>query len=277
MDDVVSVRCLKHIYPDRTEVSLCGLDFVARRGERVVVLGANGSGKTTLLMHLTGLLRPVQGEVRVLGVDPSRAFARIRNRVGVVLQNVNEQIVGPTVWDDVAFGPRNAGVGGARLGEMVEWIIREVGIGSLRDKIPHYLSGGEKKKVAIAGAMISKPEILILDEPFDGLDARSRVEILDLVNRFNEELGTTLIMTTHDVDSVPLMADSVYLLAGDGIAFHAGPKEVLSRPEVLREANLQPPILVELAFDLERYGVDIGTPLTVGEARDAILRASLHK
>lgn len=277
MDDVVSVRRLKHIYPDRTEVSLCGLDFVVHRGERTVVLGANGSGKTTLLMHLTGLFRPAQGEVRVLGVDPSRAFARIRSRVGVVLQNVDEQIVGPTVWDDVAFGPRNAGVKGARLGEMVEWIIREVGIGSLSDKIPHYLSGGEKKKVALAGAMVSRPEILILDEPFDGLDARSRNEILDLVNRFNEGLGTTLIMTTHDVDSVPLMADSVYVLAGGGIAFHAGPKEALSSPEALREANLQPPILVELAFDLKRHGMDIGTPLTMGEARDAILRASLHR
>ena len=128
MEEIVSVRCLKHMYPDRTEVSLCGLDFSARRAEKVVILGANGSGKTTLLMHLTGLLRPVKGEVRVLGVDPSREFGKIRSRVGVVLQNAGEQIVGPTVWDDVAFGPRNSGVNGSRLEEMVESIMREVGI-----------------------------------------------------------------------------------------------------------------------------------------------------
>ncbi len=273
MTEVVSVRCLKHVYPDRTEVSLCGLDFVASRSEKVVVLGPNGSGKTTLLMHLTGLLRPVEGEVRVLGVDPSRDFARIRSRVGVVFQDAGGQIIGPTVWDDVAFGPRNAGIKGAELEGMVESIIAEVGIGALRRKVPHYLSGGEKKKVAFAGAMVSRPEILIMDEPFDGLDPGSRLEILQLMNRFNKDLGTTLIMTTHDVDSVPLIADSVYVLAKGSIAFRGTPREVLSRPDILKEANLKMPILIELARELERSGVSIGFPLTVAEARDAILRA----
>jgi len=273
MEEIVSVRCLKHMYPDRTEVSLCGLDFSARRAEKVVILGANGSGKTTLLMHLTGLLRPVKGEVRVLGVDPSREFGKIRSRVGVVLQNAGEQIVGPTVWDDVAFGPRNSGVNGSRLEEMVESIMREVGISSIGKKVPHYLSGGEKKKVALAGAMVSRPEVLILDEPFDGLDARSQSEIMDLINRFNREFGTALIMTTHDVDIVPLMADTVYVLSMGGIVLRAGPREALSNSDVLREANLRPPVLVELAREMEKAGVGIGVPLTVGEARDAILRA----
>ncbi len=273
MEEIVSVRCLKHMYPDRTEVSLCGLDFSARRAEKVVILGANGSGKTTLLMHLTGLLRPVKGEVRVLGVDPSREFGKIRSRVGVVLQNAGEQIVGPTVWDDVAFGPRNSGVNGSRLEEMVESIMREVGISSIGKKVPHYLSGGEKKKVALAGAMVSRPEVLILDEPFDGLDARSQSEIMDLINRFNREFGTALIMTTHDVDIVPLMADTVYVLSMGGIVLRAGPREALSSSDVLREANLRPPVLVELAREMEKAGVGIGVPLTVGEARDAILRA----
>lgn len=273
MDEIVSIRCLTHVYPDRTEVRLCGLDFVVRKSERVVVLGPNGSGKTTLLMHITGLLKPVEGEVTVLGVNPARDFARIRSRIGVVLQDVDEQIIGPTVWDDVAFGPRNQGVPVSEVRGMVDSITDAVGIGHLSKKVPHYLSGGEKKKVALAGAMVLKPDILVLDEPFDGLDSRSRRDILALLHSFNSRLGTTVIMTTHDVDSVPLLADTIYVIAGGRIAARGTPREIFSRPDVLTEANLQLPVLVDLFGRLQAAGVDIGVPLTVGEAKDALLKA----
>src|SRR5574340_1837816 len=107
--EIVHVNCLRHQYEDHTEVNLCGMDMVVHEGERVAILGANGSGKTTLLYHLIGLLRPLEGEVRVFGVEPWRAFAKIRERVGVVLQDVDAQIVGPTVYDDIAFSPRSYG------------------------------------------------------------------------------------------------------------------------------------------------------------------------
>ena len=168
-DSIVTVSCLKHIYPDTTEIHMCGLDFVVERGERVVVLGGNGSGKTTLLYHLLGLLKPDEGKVTVFGKDPSTEYSAIRERIGVQLQNVEEQILSPTVREDVSFSPRNYGIGREETARMVDAVMAELGIVHLQDKICHYLSGGEKRKVALAGALVMRPELLILDEPFEGL------------------------------------------------------------------------------------------------------------
>ena len=142
-DSIVTVSCLKHIYPDTTEIHICGLDFVVNRGERVVVLGGNGSGKTTLLYHILGLLKPDEGRVAVFGVNPATEYNTIRERIGVLLQNVEEQILSPTVWEDIAFSPRNYGISRDETGRMVDAVMDELGIAHLRDKICHYLSGGE--------------------------------------------------------------------------------------------------------------------------------------
>ena len=190
---LVSVSCLKHVYPDTTEIHMCGLDFVVKRGERVVVLGGNGSGKTTLLYHILGLLAPDEGSVAVFDVNPAKQYNAIRERIGVLLQNVDDQILSPTVWDDISFSPRNYGYGKEETARMVEQIMAEMGIQNLRDKICHYLSGGEKRKVALAGALVLRPELLILDEPFEGLDSRSRSELVALLNKRNQE-GMTIIM-----------------------------------------------------------------------------------
>jgi cobalt/nickel transport system ATP-binding protein len=148
---VITVSCLKHIYPDTTEIHICGLDFVVKRGERVVILGGNGSGKTTLLYHVLGLLAPDEGRVSVFGVNPSSHYNAIRERIGVLLQSVDEQILSPTVWDDISFSPRNYGYDRKEIAQMVEQIMSELGILHLRDKICHYLSGGEKRKVEESG------------------------------------------------------------------------------------------------------------------------------
>lgn len=272
MSELVKVKCLRHIYPDKTEVKLCGLDFVVHTGEKVLILGPNGSGKTTLLAHLTGLLKPVEGEVRVLGFDPVKEFSTLRKRMGVVFQNVDEQIIGPTVWDDIAFAPRNYGLNTRVVNEMVENILHEMNLCPLKDKIPHYLSGGEKKKVALAGAMVMRPELLIMDEPFDGLDTNSKKEIIGLLRRFNLEYGTTMVMTNHDVNLVPLIADSVYVISDGMIRLHGTPREVFARPEVLCQANLEPPLLVELFTELAREGVPVDVPLTLEEARSQLLQ-----
>jgi len=272
MNELVKVKCLRHIYPDKTEVKLCGLDFVVRAGEKALVLGPNGSGKTTLLAHLTGLLKPVEGEVRVLGFDPVKKFNTLRKRMGVVFQNVDEQIIGPTVWDDIAFAPRNYGLNARVVNEMVENIFHEMNLWPLKDKIPHYLSGGEKKKVALAGAMVMRPELLIMDEPFDGLDPVSKKEIIDLLQRFNREYGTTMVMTNHDVNLVPLIADSVYVISDGMIRLHGSPREVFARPDVLRQANLEPPLLVDLFAELAREGMPVDVPLTLEEARRQLLQ-----
>ena len=187
METIVAVSCLKHIYPDTTEIHICGLDFLVNRGERVVVLGGNGSGKTTLLYHILGLLKPDEGKVSVFGVNPASEYKALRERIGVLLQNVEEQILSPTVWEDISFSPRNYGYAKEKTGRMVEEVMAELGIAHLRDRICHYLSGGEKRKVALAGALVMRPELLVLDEPFEGLDTRSRTELVEILNR--EEPG----------------------------------------------------------------------------------------
>jgi cobalt/nickel transport system ATP-binding protein len=270
---VVRVSCVRHTYPDRTQVHLCGLDFVAERGERLVILGPNGCGKTTLLFHILGLLEPQEGEVSVFGVNPARHFNRIRERVGVVMQNADEQILAPTVWDDVSFSPRNYGYTGAEVETMVEQTLARVGIDHLRDKVCHHLSGGEKRKVALAGALVLNPELLVLDEPFEGLDPASRTDLVSLLNRLHTERGVTLVIATHDVNVVPAMADRVYVLVRGGeIVAQGPPREVFADPALLRRSNVEPPVLAELFERLEALGMPLGRPITVEEAAETLAR-----
>lgn len=248
--EIVRVHCLKHIYEDRTEVNLCGLDLVVHENERVAVLGANGSGKTTLLYHLVGLLQPLEGDVRVFGLEPWRAFAKIRERVGVVLQDVDAQIVGPTVYDDIAFSPRSYGFPEKEVTRMVNEMLQELQLEALKDRLPHYLSGGERKKVALAGALVFYPQLLILDEPFTGLDPKSRDELIDILNHFNREHHVALVFSTHEVDLVPRVADRVYVLSRYGIIAEGSPAEIFARAELLDDARIEPPILAQLMMRL---------------------------
>jgi cobalt/nickel transport system ATP-binding protein len=271
-ESIVHVSCVRHTYPDRTSVHLCGLDFVVERGQRVVILGPNGCGKTTLLYHVLGLLAPQEGEVRVFGVDPAKQFSKIRERVGVLLQNSDEQIVAPTVFDDVSFSPRNYGYTDAEVGQKVTAALGRAGIEHLRHKVCHYLSGGEKRKVALAGALVLEPELLVLDEPFEGLDPTSRSEIVDLLNRLNREQGVSLVVATHDVPLVSSMADKVYVLRHGGEILAQGtPAEIFRDVELLKATNLEPPPLAELFQRLEAAGIPLGRPATVEQAHALLL------
>jgi cobalt/nickel transport system ATP-binding protein len=248
-------------------VHLCGLDFVVERGQRIVVLGPNGCGKSTLLYHILGLLAPQEGEVRVFGVDPARSFSKIRERVGVLLQNSEEQIIAPTVFDDVSFSPRNYGYTEAEVDQKVTAALRRVGIEHLRHKVCHYLSGGEKRKVALAGALVLEPELLVLDEPFEGLDPVSRNDIVDLLNKLTREQGISLVVATHDVPLVAQLADMVYVLKKGGeILAKGAPAEIFRDPALLKATNLEPPVLAELFQALEAQGLSLGRPESVEEA-----------
>ncbi|MBS3974753.1 MAG: ABC transporter ATP-binding protein [Actinobacteria bacterium] len=272
-EEIVRVSCVKHSYEDGTEVDLCGLDFVALRGQRVAVLGPNGSGKTTLLYHILGLLRAQEGVVRVFGVDPSREWKMIRERIGVVLQNVEEQLLAPTVFDDVAFSPRQYGMAEEAVRRRVMETLELLGIAHLRDKVPHNLSGGEKRKVALAGALVMRPELLVMDEPFEGLDPASRDKMLELMRvlALNE---VSIVMSTHDIDSVPLLADFAYVLAPGGrIAFTGTPAEVFSEANLLAAGNIKPPVLAELFARLgERSGDRPAPALSIEDAAESLLR-----
>jgi cobalt/nickel transport system ATP-binding protein len=245
-DEIVRVSCIRHAYEDGTNVHLCGLDFVARAGQRVVVLGPNGAGKTTMLYHILGLLRSKEGIVRVFGADPGERWPEIRRRIGVVLQNVEEQLLMPTVADDVAFSPRQYGLADDEVAARVDRALALLGIEELHDRVPHNLSGGEKRKVAMAGALVMEPELLVLDEPFEGLDPKSRERMVGLLADL-AAAGTTVVMSTHDIDAVPELADYAYVLAPGGqIVLSGTPAEVFSQAGLLAQGNIRPPVLAEL-------------------------------
>ncbi|HXG31260.1 MAG TPA: ATP-binding cassette domain-containing protein [Thermodesulfobacteriota bacterium] len=267
MEELVRVSDLKYTYPDGTFLHFRGLEFVVHRGERVVILGPNGSGKSTLLFHLLGLFKPSKGDITVFGFNPYRDYIRIRERIGVLLQNVEEQIIAPTVRDDISFSPRNYGYKREEIERLVEDIVEKLDIKHLMNKVPHYLSGGEKTKVGLGGALVTRPELLILDEPFEGLDPTCRMDLINLLNRTNRENKTAIILSTHNIDTVPLIADTVYLMATGGeIVAKGTPKEVFTRVELLARCHIEPPVLGSLFLELRKYGIDLDMSLTIEEA-----------
>src|SRR3990167_2754175 len=274
MEEIVKVRNLGFKYPDGTTLKFDGRDFTVGRGERVVMLGPNGSGKSTLLSLLLGLLKPSQGEIEVLGGDPSKEYEKIRERIGALLQNVDLQIIAPRVWDEVSFSPRNYGYKEEETARLVDDILKKLEIEHLKDKVQHYLSGGEKTKVGLAGALVIKPELLILDEPFEHIDPACRTELIKLLNRVNKENGTAIILSTHNMNTVPLIADTVYLIAeGGNIAGKGTPKEIFSQVETMSKCHIEPPILGELFSALKKQGVEMDISLTVDEAACTIANA----
>lgn len=264
---VVEVDCITHVYPDMTRVQICGLDFIVNQGERVAILGANGCGKTTLLKHLMGVLVPRDGSVKVFGVDPGKEYKKIRERIGVVMQDVDEQILGPTVYDDILFAPLNYGVETKRAEALAKDVIERLNIEPIQGKIVHYLSGGEKKKVALAGALVMEPDLLILDEPFTGLDPTSRRDFIKTLNELNTEKGISFIMTLHEVDLVSEVSDILYLMHGHGDLSERGrPEEIFGRFKDLESFNLEEPTLTRLFKGLKKEGLDFGDPLQIDEA-----------
>jgi cobalt/nickel transport system ATP-binding protein len=266
---VVRVSCVKHAYEDGTHVDLCGLEFTADRGSRVAILGPNGAGKTTMLFHILGLLAPQEGTVEVFGVDPSSRWPEIRRRIGVVLQNVDEQIISPTVYDDVAFSPRQYGLPEAEVGEMTQAALALLGIEDLAARVPHNLSGGEKRKVALAGALVMRPDLLVLDEPFEGLDPTSRHALISLLRSLAEEREVTIVLSTHDIDTVPEFADYAYILQQGGrIVLKGTPAEVFARVDIMAAGNIRPPVLAELFARLR--DADPSAPPTALTVEDAV-------
>ena len=273
-DDVVRVSCVRHAYEDGTRVDLCGMDFVAHRGARVALLGPNGSGKTTLLYHILGLLKAQEGHVSVFGLDPATQWREIRARVGVVLQNVDEQIIMPTVADDVAFSPRQYGMPEGEVTRRVDRALDLLGIAELAGRVPHHLSGGQKRKVALAGALVMEPELLVLDEPFEGLDPAARGALVELIGKLARDEHVTVVMTTHDIDSVSELADFVYVLAPGGeIVLRGTPAEVFANVDAISASNIRPPLLAELFAALSAESSDAPAPeLDVAAATSALLR-----
>jgi len=258
MDDIVVYASgIRHLYPDGTEIKISGLEFKIERGQRVAILGPNGAGKSTLIQHILGLEKPVEGRIKVFGKDPARDFGEIMPRLGALMQNTDEQLIGPTVFDDVAFKPLNLGYSKEDTHLKVESILRTLGVYHLRDKLPHYLSGGERKKVAIAGALVTEPELLVLDEPLVGIDYRSRCDITDFLSRLHEETGMTIISTLHDIEMVHEIADYGYVMKHGGNLELYGSIIELFFEHDLSSYNLAPPAIVRLIQNLRCEGLNL--------------------
>lgn len=229
-------------YAYRGLTALDRLSLRIRRGERVALLGANGSGKSTLLRLLDALHFPSGGEIRAFGEPLSEArFAddgfnyAFRRRVGLVFQNPDVQIFNPTVLDEVAFGPLQLGWPREEIVGRVDAMLERFAIGHLRDRAPHRLSGGEKKRVALASVLIMAPEVLLLDEPTASLDPASQAEVIRFLI---ESRGRTVVTATHDLDVVEDIADYVFVLAGGRVVGEGRPAEILDDVELLRRTHL---------------------------------------
>ncbi|MDQ0340117.1 cobalt/nickel transport system ATP-binding protein [Caldalkalibacillus uzonensis] len=263
----IDIEGLSFIYPDNTKaISDITCSFSQKK---IAILGANGSGKSTLLQHLNGIHVPQSGTVKIAGEPITKQTAPIiREKVGLVFDQPDQQLFAPTVFEDVAFGPRNKGLPEEEVMQIVEQILEVLGISHLKEKAPYDLSLGQKKKVAIAGVLAMEPELLLFDEPFSGLDPRALTDILQLLDQLTAS-GHMIILTTHDVDFAYSWAEECCILKG-GKLLYQGDTAILENKEMMREAGLCTPLLFSLFQDTDYR------PRTVEQGR-YILSTYLNK
>ena len=272
---MLEVKNIKYSY-NKDYQALKGVSLKVEDGELVALLGKNGAGKSTLFLQLNGIYKPDEGNVFIDGEElkyDKKSLLKFRQKVGIVFQNPDDQIFAPTVEEDVAFGPLNLDLPMEEVQKRVTESLARVGMSGFEKKAPHHLSGGQKKRVAIAGILAMKPKIMVLDEPTAGLDPQGVEDLSKLLKELNEE-GITIIISTHEVDLVPNYASRVFVLV-DGLLIAEGtPKEIFSQPEILDKANLKVPIVTELFQSLEEEGIDMegDYPLTIEEAKEKILK-----
>ncbi|WP_458404202.1 ATP-binding cassette domain-containing protein, partial [Methanobrevibacter sp.] len=265
------VRNIKYAYNSEYQ-ALKGVSLKVEKGDMVALLGKNGAGKSTLFLHLNGIFEPDEGQVFIDGEElkygKKSLLLKFRQKVGIVFQNPDDQIFAPTVEEDVAFGPLNLGLSMEEVQDRVEYALARVGMSGFEKKAPHHLSGGQKKRVAIAGILAMKPEIMVLDEPTAGLDPQGVENLTKLLKELNDE-GITIIISTHEVDLVPNYAKRVFVLVDGLLVAEGTPKDIFSQPEILEQANLKVPIVTELFQQLEAEGIDMDNdyPLTIDEAK----------
>lgn len=260
-------------YPDGT-VALSGIRFDVEPGEFTGILGSNGSGKTTLLKAMDGLIKDYEGKVLLDGKDIRKLSPReIYRKVGLVFQNPDDQLFAHTVFEDVAFGPRNMGFADAEVAERVQSALRNVDMEESAAKSIHNLSFGQKKRICIAGLLAMGHEILLLDEPTAGLDPMGEYRMMGLLTRLNRENGVTIVMATHSVDLVPLFLHRLHILSKGRIVRGGTPEEVLTAPAEMADVKLRLPHIAELMYRLkheDKIPFD-RIPLTIGEARREIM------
>lgn len=275
----IQVRNLSHIYakgmPDE-QVALENINFEIYDKEVVGVIGHTGSGKSTLLQHLNGLLKPNTGTIIIGDTDITKegvAMRDIRRKVGLVFQYPEYQLFEETVAVDVAFGPKNLGLAEAEVDERVKEALELVGLDydTFKDRSPFELSGGQKRRVAIAGVLAMKPAVLILDEPTAGLDPGAHKEILQMIKKVHESQENIILFVSHNMADVAELSDKVMVMNDGRLEMFDTPEDVFSQKDRLEEMGLNVPPVTELLYTLRDNGIDVKSDLrTLKEAKEEI-------
>ncbi|MGI6177850.1 MAG: energy-coupling factor transporter ATPase [Eubacterium sp.] len=282
----IQVKNLTHIYniglPDETK-ALDDVSFEIADGESAAIIGHTGSGKSTLIQHLNGLLKATSGTITVNGTEitsPDTVMRDVRRKVGLVFQYPEYQLFEETVAKDVAFGPKNLGLSDDEINERVKESLDIVGLDyeSIKDRSPFELSGGQKRRVAIAGIVAMKPEVLILDEPTAGLDPGAHADIIKMIRGIRAEENVTIIFVSHNMGDVAELSDKVIVMDEGKIFMTGTPREVFSNREKLAAIGLDVPPAAELMHKISECGVSVRTDLLcVEEAEEEILRILKEK
>ncbi len=235
------IEGLAFAYPDGHQ-ALFGVNLKVSQGECVAILGPNGAGKTTLVLHLNGIHPTNAGKVWIAGIlvdaKDKESLSKIRSKVGIVFQDPDDQLFMPTVGEDVAFGPYNMGIRGAELDAVVDTALKQVGMLEFKDRAPHHLSFGQRRRVAVATVLAMKPEILVLDEPSSNLDPASRRELADILR----ELKITTLMVTHDIPYAYELCERSIILSGGIVVADGDTKTILGDAKLLKENRLELPV-----------------------------------
>lgn len=269
---MIEIQNVSYAYEDAAAKALNNVSLTINDGEFVAVVGHNGSGKSTLAKHLNALLLPTEGKVLVDGMDTADEAdtLSIRQRVGMVFQNPDNQLVTTIVEEDVAFGPENIGVPGNEIRTRVDRALAAVGMEKYAHSAPNMLSGGQKQRIAIAGMLAMQPKVLVLDEATAMLDPKGRRDIIDLVTKLHRENGITVVMITQYMEEA-IGADRVAVMSGGELILEGTPKEVFSQDELLHKHRLDVPVMQQLANRLNARGANLPKSiLSVEEMAQAI-------
>ena len=276
---MIEVKNLTHIYNEglpHESVAIDDVSFTIDDGEFVSIIGHTGSVKSTMLQHLNGLLKPKSGTIIIDGIDitdSKTGMLEIRKKVGLVFQYPEYQLFEETVAKDVAFGPANLGLEPEEIDARVRRSIELVGLDydEIKNASPFELSGGQKRRVAMAGVLAMEPRVLVLDEPTAGLNPRAHRDILDMVGEIHRREKNTIILVSHNMNDVARLSDRILVMSGGKLEMNGTPQEIFSREEEVKSMGLALPDSMEILSRLRKAGMRIeGTAMTIGEAADLI-------
>ena len=279
MTNIIDIQDLEFSYPADEEgmtplAALCGVNVSMEKGSFVVVLGHNGSGKSTLMQQLNGLLKPTSGTVLLDGKDiwsDKKTTRAARFRVGLVFQYPEYQLFEETVYKDIAFGPKNMGLKEDEIDRRVREAAAAVGLTEAQLQVsPFDLSGGQKRRVAIAGVIAMEPEVLILDEPTAGLDPAGRAEILSMIEGYRKSHNATIMMVSHSMDDVARLTDRLLVMNGAHLAMDGTPSQVFTRAEELLEMGLNIPEVTRVFLELKKMGLPVEPVYTINQAVEVL-------